>query len=122
MPDNTANMDKSLIISEATAVMFTILPVYFLTAFMDVSAGAIRALGASVSPMIISICGICVLRVLWILFIFPLDSFHTIVGIYLAYPVTWTVTSLILVGELIYMFSKLSKRTKTELNRESITE
>lgn len=122
MPDNTANMDKSLIISEATAVMFTILPVYFLTAFMDVTAGAIRALGASVSPMIISIFGICVLRVLWILFIFPLDSFHTIVGIYLAYPVTWTVTALILIGELIYMFSKLSKRTKTELNKESITE
>lgn len=110
MPEDTGLMDKALIISEAKSIMFTILPLYFITTFMDVTSGTIRGLGSSVAPMIISIFGICVLRAIWILTVFKLEAFHNIVGIYLAYPITWTVTSAVLIIWFILLFRRIKKK------------
>ena len=43
---------------------------YFLFGMMDVVSGSIRGMGNSIVPMITSIIGICLIRVLWIYFIF----------------------------------------------------
>ena len=55
---------------------FVCLP-YFLCGLMDVSTGALRGMGASLEPMIISILGVCAFRVGWIATIFQLPAFHT---------------------------------------------
>ena len=65
---------------------------YFLCGLMDVSTGALRGMGASLEPMIISVLGICVLRVGWISTIFQLPAFHTPQMLYLSYPATWIIT------------------------------
>ena len=59
---------------------------------MDVSTGALRGMGASLEPMIISILGICVLRVGWISTIFQIPAFHTPQCLYLSYPISWMLT------------------------------
>ena len=65
---------------------------YFLCGLMDVSTGALRGMGASLEPMIISILGICVLRVGWISTIFQIPAFHTPQCLYLSYPISWILT------------------------------
>ena len=65
---------------------------YFLCGLMDVSTGALRGMGASLEPMIISVLGICVLRVVWISTLFQLPGFHTPQFLYLSYPVSWIIT------------------------------
>lgn len=66
---------------------------YAICGIMNVMVGAMRGLGSSLTPMIVSIFGVCVLRVVWIYTIFPLD--RTFFMLFLSYPVTWLVTGLV---------------------------
>ncbi len=65
---------------------------YFLCGLMDVSTGALRGLGASVIPMIISILGVCGLRIFWIYTIFQV--YHTPECLFFSYTVSWVITFL----------------------------
>ena len=63
---------------------------YFLCALMDVTTGALRGMGSSTEPMLISILGICGVRILWIYTVFA--AFPTPRVLYLSYMVTWIIT------------------------------
>ena len=49
-----------------------------------------RAVGYSIMPMIVSLTGACLLRIVWILTVFAQN--HTLTVLYLSYPVSWGVT------------------------------
>ena len=59
---------------------------------MDVMVGALRGLGYSIAPMIVSLLGACAFRLLWIATIFQVERFHTIETVYFSYPVSWALT------------------------------
>ena len=83
---------------------------YFICGLMDVSTGALRGMGASVSPMIISVLGVCGIRIGWIMTIFQLPRFHTPQSLYFSYIISWSLTFLI----QMYAFFKIyRKHTKT---------
>ena len=68
---------------------------YFLCGLMDVSTGALRGMGASFTPMVISVLGVCGIRIGWIMTIFRIPQFHTPQCLYISYAISWTVTFLI---------------------------
>lgn len=68
---------------------------YFLCGLMDVMVGVLRGIGYSVMPMIVSLCGACGLRLLWIGTGFRLEQYHTIGGLFISYPVSWLITFLV---------------------------
>ena len=79
---------------------------YFLCGLMDVSTGALRGLGASVSPMIISVLGVCGIRIGWVMTIFQIPQFHTPESLYTSYIFSWTLTFLI----QMYAFMKIYRK------------
>ena len=70
--------------------MLIIMPFYVFCSLMDVAAMQLRGMGKSIEPMIVTLLGACGLRILWMIFILPMN--HTITMLYMAYPVSWTVT------------------------------
>ena len=70
--------------------MRIILPTYFFCGLMDVMVGQLRGVGYSVMPMVVSLTGACLLRIVWIMTIFSWDRTLTI--LYLSYPVSWATT------------------------------
>ena len=70
--------------------MNLIMPTYFLCGLMDVMVGQLRGVGYSVMPMVVSLTGACLLRIVWIMTVFTWD--HTLTTLYLSYPVSWGVT------------------------------
>ena len=66
---------------------------YFICGMMETCCGMVRGLGRSWIPMIVTIFGACVLRIIWIYTIFR--SHHTLGTLYLSYPVSWVVTGAI---------------------------
>ena len=78
------------VIAAAALRTNVIAPTYFLCGMMDTTVGLLRGMGSSVTPMVVSILGACVLRVVWILTIFPLDP--TLTMLYISYPVSWFIT------------------------------
>ena len=82
---------------------------YFLCGLMDVSTGALRGLGASVIPMVISILGICGLRIFWIYTIFQIPGYHTPQCLFFSYTVTWVVTFLCQIAAFLLVCRKFPK-------------
>ncbi|MBQ3279556.1 MAG: MATE family efflux transporter [Clostridia bacterium] len=78
------------VIANGLIRMGVILPTYFLCGQMDVMVGQLRGIGYSVMPMIVSLTGACLLRIVWILTVFAAN--HDLVTLYLSYPVSWFVT------------------------------
>ena len=87
---------------------FICLP-YFLCGLMDVSTGALRGLGASFVPMVISILGVCGIRIGWIYTIFRIPRFHTPQCLYFSYVVSWTLTFLIQMAAFFIVYRKYCK-------------
>lgn len=77
---------------------------YCVSAFMDATIAASRALGKGGVPTVIVILGSCVFRVIWVNTIFA--YFRTIPSLYLLYVFSWSITA---VAELVY-FIRIYKR------------
>jgi len=67
---------------------------YILCGLMDVTTGALRGMGAALTPMIISVLGVCGIRLIWIYTIFRIPAFHTPECLYISYTVSWIITFL----------------------------
>jgi putative MATE family efflux protein len=67
--------------------------VYFLCGIMDVMVGALRGLGKSVMPMIVSLIGACGFRLLWVATVFQLPQFKHIETVYISYAISWIITA-----------------------------
>ncbi len=74
---------------------------------MDTMVGSLRGMGSSVMPMIISLLGSCVLRLIYVATIFQMNP--TPSTLYLCYPITWGVTLLANVIYFIYYRRKIEK-------------
>lgn len=70
--------------------MRVILPLYFLCGIMDVMVGQLRGIGYAVMPMIVSLTGACLLRIVWIMTVFRME--HTQFILYISYPISWFIT------------------------------
>lgn len=88
---------------------------YFLCGLMDVSTGALRGMGASFVPMLISVLGVCGFRIAWIYTIFQIESFHTPQCLYSSYPVSWSITFLCQIIAFVIIYRKHVKRIQASL-------
>lgn len=66
------------------------LPLYCLCGLMDVMVGSLRGVGYSIMPMIVSLTGACLFRVVWILTVFAATP--TLDVLYVSYPISWALT------------------------------
>lgn len=78
---------------------------YCISAFMDCTTAATRALGKTVFPTIVMILGSCAFRIVWIYTVFAV--YHTTQALYLLYAVSWIITA---IPEIIY-FVIIYKKT-----------
>ena len=64
---------------------------YFTCGIMDTMVGSIRGIGYSVLPMLVSLTGACLFRIIWIFTIFQCS--HTLLTLYISYPASWVLTA-----------------------------
>lgn len=82
---------------------------YFLCALMEITTGALRGIGASLVPMLLSVLGVCGIRILWIYTIFQIPEYHTPQCLYASYPISWTITFLCQLLAFILVYQKHKK-------------
>lgn len=81
---------------------------YFLCGLMDTAVGVLRGMGYAVMPMLVSLTGACLLRVIWIYTVFAAD--HRLEVLYFSYPFSWTVTFLAHMICFLVVYHKLKKK------------
>ena len=93
--------------------MSIIVLTYFLCGVMDVFTGSLRGMGASVTPMLISLVGACGTRVVWIYTVFAATP--TLQVLYLCYPVSWLLTICMQIVAFLVIRHNVQKRFSTPL-------
>lgn len=81
----------SSVIAEGMQMLNFLAPFFITYIPVEVLSGAIHGSGETFKPMIITMLGICLLRVVWLLTAVPLCN--TIIMVTACYPVTWIATS-----------------------------
>ena len=81
------------VVAAGLARLHVISATYLLCGTMDVLASCLRGRGYSVLPMVVSLVGSCLLRLVWIATIFQL--FRSTTTLYISYPISWILTALV---------------------------
>ncbi len=82
--------DSSAAIAAGTIRLFWVCCPYFLCGVMDSLTGGLRGLGYSTIPMVVSLLGACVTRLIWIATFFQIH--HTQSVLFFSYPGSWFLT------------------------------
>lgn len=79
-----------------------------LPCFFEITSGALRGMGNSMSPAVLTILGTCVLRIVWVYTIFPVyNSYEMLLTVY---PVTWVVTGILMMSAYFIISRKKFKK------------
>ena len=104
LPDSPQSVAYGLI-----RLKFICVP-YFICGLMDVTTGVIRGMGASISPMIITVLGVCGMRILWIYTVFRIDRFHSLESLYVSYIISWSLAFLAELVAYFVIFKRIKNR------------
>lgn len=97
------------VIPYGIARMAVICTTYFTCGIMEVLVGSLRGMGYSVLPMIVSVVGVCGLRILWICTYF--QQHHTLSVLYMSYPITWVITIITDIICILVIRRKINQKT-----------
>ena len=74
-------------------ILHFLVPSFVTYVVIEIYSGALRGMGDSWLPMLITMFGVCALRVLWILIAVPIH--RDITTVVFSYPLTWSVTTVL---------------------------
>ena len=94
------------VVREGMVMLRFLAPTYITFISVEILSGTIRGCGSSFVPMLISLVGVCALRVLWISIAVPRR--HEFFMVELSYPITWSTTSVLF--WFYYLFGKWLKK------------
>lgn len=85
--------DTDVITIACTRIM-CILAFEPLCCLYEIPAGAMRGLGHSTLPSVLTITGVCLFRIIWIFTVFT--NVHTYQSLFIAFPISWVITSVLM--------------------------
>ena len=92
------------------SMLVLIIPWYIVYVFIEILAGALRGMGDVIVPMVITLAGVCVFRIIWLSVVMKVSP--TIPAIIFSYPVTWIVSALAFVIYYIWRYFRNRKEAR----------
>ena len=114
----STSVSSEIIIQYGMQRLMIIAMTYFFSGLMEVFVGGLRGMGVSFLPMIVSVVGVCGVRIIWIFTVFSLIS-RTLDCLYISYPVSWALTALILFACLLVERKRRLKNLRPSSAAES---
>ncbi|HIX49102.1 MAG TPA: MATE family efflux transporter [Candidatus Mediterraneibacter caccavium] len=96
--------DEAVVRIGSDMLMF-IIPWYIVYVFIEVLGGSLRGRGNVLVPVVITLLGVCVLRIIWLAGVMKISP--TIHAIIFSYPVTWVVTAAAFIGYYLWKGRRL---------------
>jgi len=84
--------DDPGVLAVGKTILNTVPPLFITYNAIEIFSGTVRGCGDALRPMLMTLFGVCVLRLVWIFTVVPQSpNIRTLI---LSYPITWTVTSI----------------------------
>lgn len=87
--------DDAEVVRLGMEILRLLVPTYLTYICIEVLSGAVRGAGDSVIPTLITLGGVCLLRVVWVQVVAP--ACGTLNMVLLSYPITWALTSVLFI-------------------------
>ena len=100
------------VIEQGMIRMITTSGFILFNALNNMPAGALRGLGYTTMPLVITLTGTCFLRMAWVAWVFPL--YPTPMGLYICYPLTWAATGIVMLGYYFMVRAKMYSKARAE--------
>lgn len=97
--------EDAIVVEIGARMMCVITPFYFIYVFTDILSGALRGMGDVVVPMLITVVGVCVVRVSWIMIVS--NVYPVMEVVIFNYPVTWIISGLLFIFYYKYRIKKI---------------
>ncbi len=97
------------VLEKGMEILKFLVPTFITYVTIEIYSGALRGIGDSWVPMVLTMLGVCALRVLWIVVAVPLR--RDITTVVFSYPLTWTVTTILFIV-YFHRFSRLGERKR----------
>jgi len=110
--------DKPEVIAAGTPRMIILGWGYILYSVSEIALGSSRGMGKSFGPTLLNMFFICIPRILWVYFIFPLNPIHTF--LYWCYPVSWLLSGIAQVTYYILFRRKIDRSVATEQKAQPV--
>ena len=82
----------------------------FIYAGSDIAVATMRGMGCSGTPTITAVICVCGIRLLWIATVFQIPKYHTLYGLYFAYPISYVLSFAVQVACMIIVYKRIKKR------------
>ena len=112
---DSASPDAAAVIDASVGLIRFVLSCYFLCGIMNTISGACRGLGNSFAPMIIGVVVTVAVRFVWVFAFFPMPQFHSLVGLFYCWPITWILANALLILTFIWTWRHTLAKYKEEL-------
>ena len=99
--------ENEAVIDAGMLRLSVILATYFTCGMMDCMASAIRGVGHSLMPMLVTLVGACGLRMVYLFTFFRIERFHTFQSIFCSCPLSWVVTFIFLTISFVWIMRKI---------------
>lgn len=93
--------------------MYVMMIAYFTCGTMNVYPGLTRAMGFSILPMLCTLVGACLMRIVWLVTFFA--WYPTEIMLFACYPITWALAGIGQVGSFFYARSQIRRKALTEV-------
>ncbi len=101
--------NRDAIVAAGMNRLMIIATMYFFCGLMDVGCGILRGMGRAVQPMVVSLLGSCVFRIVWVKTVCPLYP-DNIMVLYISYPISWILTAGVHYLFCFYFYRRLTRR------------
>lgn len=99
------------VIAYSRQKMIIVSSTYFICGINDVLCGTLRGMGRPIAPTVSTLVYMCLLRFIWVYFVFP--YYPNLTFLYAVWPLGWTLSILSL---LFIYFPSISKLQKRQVN------
>jgi putative MATE family efflux protein len=93
---------------------------YFTCGIMNVYPGLTRGMGYSVLPMMCTLIGACLMRLVWLATFFT--WYPTVIMLFVCYPISWTIAGIGQVLSFFYARNKIRKNSMKEIGVNEVAD
>jgi len=87
--------DDAHVVETGMMIVRLIVPMWIAYLCIEILSGAMRGAGDTVMPTLMTLAGVCVVRIFWVSVIVPMR--HELRVLLMSYPLTWSLTSVLFI-------------------------
>lgn len=103
------------VVEQGLYIIKTVVPAFIFYGVIEVYASSLRGVGDTLLTMILSLVGVCIVRIVWVHFAF--GKYHEFFYIIIAYPLSWFITAV-----LFTVYTNFFSKFRLWLRGDNITD